>query len=75
MAKPGPRTLSVILAKGVERRYLHRKPTIKLKKEMRRESIIDDAAEDLLLQAAAQPLADVLIIIRDIGLRPDEVFG
>ena len=68
------RTLSVILAKGVEHRYLYRKPTIKLKKEMRRESIIDDTAERLLLQVAVQPLRDVLIIMRDMGLRPDEVF-
>ncbi len=68
------RTLSVILAKGVEHRYLHRKPTIKLKKEMRRESIIDDTAEELLLQVAEQPLGDVLIVMRDMGLRPDEVF-
>ena len=42
--------------------------------EMRRESIIDDTAEQLLLQAAGQPLRDVLIIMRDMGLRPDEVF-
>ncbi len=50
------RTLSVILAKGVEHRYLHRKPTIKLKKEMRRESIIDDSAEELLLQGGRATL-------------------
>ena len=68
------RTLSVILAKGVGRRYLHRKPTIKLQKETRRESIVDDTAEDLLLQVAGQPLRDVLIVMRDMGLRPDEVF-
>ena len=49
------RTLSVILAKGVEHRFLYRKPTIKLKKEMRRECIIDDTAEELLLQVAVQP--------------------
>jgi integrase len=68
------RTLSVILAKGVEHRYLYRKPTIKLKREARRESIIDNTAEDLLLQVTGQPLTDVLIVIRDMGLRPDEVF-
>jgi integrase len=68
------RTLSVILAKGVEHRYLYRKPTIKLKKETRREGIIDDTAEASLLQVAAQPLRDVLIVMRDMGLRPDEVF-
>ena len=68
------RTLSVILAKAVEHRYLYRKPTIKLKKEARRESIIDDSAEALLLQVAAEPLRDVLILVRDMGFRPDEVF-
>jgi integrase len=68
------RTLSVILAKGVEHRYLFRKPTIKLKKETRRECIIDDTAEELLLEVAGQPLRDVLIVMRDMGLRPDEVF-
>ena len=50
------------------------KPKIKLKREVRRESIIDNTAEDLLLQVAGQPLTDVLIVIRDMGLRPDEVF-
>ena len=68
------RTLSVILAKGVEHRYLSKKPTIKLMKERRRECIIDDKAEALLLESAEQPLKDVLIIMRDMGLRPDEVF-
>jgi integrase len=68
------RTLSVILAKAVEHRYLYRKPTIKLKKKTRREGIIDDTAEALLLQVTAQPLSDVLILVRDMGFRPDEVF-
>jgi len=68
------RTLSVILAKGVKRKYLHKKPTIKLQREMRREDIIDDAAEASLLKVASQPLSDVLIVMRDMGLRPDEVF-
>jgi integrase len=68
------RTLSVILAKGVEQRYLHRKPRIKLVKELRREGVVNDTAEALLLAVARQPLADVLVIIRDMGLRPDEVF-
>ena len=42
--------------------------------EVRRESIIDDTAEQLLLEVAGQTLRDVLIIMRDMGLRPDEVF-
>ena len=36
--------------------------------------MLDDAAEGLLLQVAVQPLRDVLIVMRDMGLRPDEVF-
>ena len=68
------RTLSVILAKAVQQRYLHRKPRIKLVRELRREDIIDDTAEALLLAVARQPLTDVLVIMRDMGLRPDEVF-
>lgn len=68
------RTLSMMLAKGVEHRYLRQKPRIKLAKEQRRDCIIDDAAEAALLQVAQQPLKDVLVIIRDMGLRPEEVF-
>src|SRR5271166_3934363 len=68
------RTLSVILAKGVQQRYLHQKPKVKLVRELRREAIIDDTAEALLLAVAEQPLKDALVIMRDMGLRPDEVF-
>jgi len=50
------------------------KPLIELQKEPRRECIIADAAVALLLESAQQPLKNVLIIIRDMGLRPDEVF-
>jgi len=58
----------------VKLHYLHQRPKITLKKETRREGIIDDDAEALLLQVAAQPLRDVLILVRDVGLRPEEVF-
>ena len=68
------RTLSVILAKAVQFRYLHQKPTIKLSREPRRECLIDDADEKKLLDVAPQPLEDVLLIMRDTGLRPEEVF-
>jgi site-specific recombinase XerD len=68
------RTLSVILAKAVKKGYLHRKPVIKLRKEARRELMIDDDAEQLLLPVARQPLKDVLMIIRDMGMRPEESF-
>ena len=36
--------------------------------------MIDDTAEALLLQVATPPLRDVLILVRDMGFRPDEVF-
>ena len=39
------RTLSVILPKAVEYRYLYRNLTIKMKKETRKESSIDGTAE------------------------------
>jgi integrase len=41
---------------------------------MRREVIVDDAAEAALLKVAGEPLSDVIIVMRDMGLRPDEVF-
>ena len=68
------RTLSVILARAVQRRYLYRKPTIKLIRESRRETLIDDDAEAALLAVAGKPLRHVLVVMRDMGLRPDEVF-
>ena len=64
-------TLSVILAKGLEHRYLSRKPTIKLKKEMRRESIIDDTAEQLL---PANPCGTSLSSCATQGLDPMKCF-
>ena len=48
------RTLSMMLTKAVEHRYLHHKPKVKLRPEARREGIIDDAAEELLLKTAHQ---------------------
>ena len=36
--------------------------------------MIDDDAEQLLLPVARQPLKDVLMIIRDMGIRPEESF-
>ena len=38
------------------------------------ECLIDDVAEKQLLNVAQQPLEDVLVIMRDMGLRPEEAF-
>ena len=46
-----------------------------LAEETGRDGILDDAAEAKLLEVANQPLRDVIIIVRDMGLRPEEVFG
>ncbi|HET6180526.1 MAG TPA: tyrosine-type recombinase/integrase [Candidatus Sulfotelmatobacter sp.] len=43
-------------------------------KEVGREVIIDPETEAKLLAVAKQPMKDVLILIQDTGLRPEEVF-
>jgi len=43
-------------------------------KEVGREITIDPATEARLLAVARQPMKDVLIIIQDTGMRPDEIF-
>jgi hypothetical protein len=48
-------------------------PKIRLQKEKRRALLIDRDREPQLLSFAHQPLRDVLVIMRDTGLRPDEV--
>ncbi|PSH03367.1 MAG: hypothetical protein CXZ00_12445 [Acidobacteria bacterium] len=68
------RTLSMILSKAAGKHYLHERPKIKLLKEQRRERMIDDDDEKALLKVAEPTLKDVLVIIRDMGLRPDELF-
>ena len=49
-------------------------PTIKLMKEVGRELTIDPETETKLLAVARQPMNDILIIIQDTGMRPEEVF-
>ena len=67
------RTLSRMLHIAVEWRELRAAPRIKLLKELGRTAIIDAPTEALLLEHAPQPLADVLVIILDCGMRPEEV--
>ena len=50
-------------------------PKIRLLKEKRRTLLIDSGREQQLLSVAHQPLRDVLVIMQDTGLRPDEVLN
>jgi len=68
------RTLRRLLGKAMEWKVIAAAPRIKLLKELGREQTIDLEAEGKLLAVAKQPMKDVLIIIQDTGMRPEEVF-
>jgi integrase len=68
------RTLRRLLGKAAEWKVIAAAPRIKLLKELGREQTIDLEAEGKLLAVAKQPMKDVLIIIQDTGMRPEEVF-
>ena len=68
------RTLRRLLGKAAEWKVIAIAPTIKLMKEVGRELMIDPETEAKLLAVAKQPMKDVLIVIQDTGMRPDEVF-
>ena len=68
------RTLRVMLGHAKRAKVIRDAPAIRLAEETGREGIMDDAAEKALLSVARQPLTDVIVVIRDMGLRPDEVF-
>ena len=70
----GLRTLRRLLGKAAEWRIIAAAPTIKLVKEQGRELMIDRDSEAKLLAVGKQPMADVLVILQDTGMRPDEVF-
>jgi integrase len=68
------RTLRRMLGKATEWGILRAPPRIKLFKEPGREIIIGPQAEAKLLAAAKQPLRDVIVIMQDTGMRPQDVF-
>ena len=69
------RTLRRMLGKAEEWRVLKAAPKIKLQQERERERIIDEHVEGKLLPFCRQPLRDVLMIMRDAGMRNQkEVF-
>lgn len=68
------RTLRRMLSKAAEWGLLQAAPRIKLMKEYGRSTLMDAATESKLLAVAIQPLRDVLLIMLDTGMRPQEVF-
>jgi len=70
----GLRTLRRLLGKAVEWKVIAVAPTVKLMEEVGREMTIDPETEAKLLAVAKQPMRDVLIMIQDTGMRPEEVF-
>jgi integrase len=69
------RILRRMLNKAKEWNKLKDVPSIKLRKEYRRERMIEPEEEVKILAFAGQPLRDVIIAILDGGMRPGEVFA
>jgi len=67
------RTLRRMLRMAVEWKVLRAAPRIKTLEEHGRTALIELSTEALLLEHASQPLADVLVIMMDSGMRPEEV--
>jgi integrase len=67
------RTLRRMLSQAQHWGIMGAPPKIKLLKQVRRSLLIDGVREAQLLATAPQPLRDVLVIMQDSGLRPDEV--
>src|SRR4029077_13636124 len=68
------RTLRRMLRKATEWNVIQSCPRIKLLKERGRDMLIDPATEAKLLAASPQPLHDVILIMQDTGMRPQDVF-
>ena len=63
------RTLRRMLSKGKECKLLWNVPEFKLFKEHGRSLRLDDDAERKLLLVAEQPLKDIVVLMRDTGMR------
>jgi integrase len=68
------RTLRRMLGKAADWGLITAAPRIRLLKEYEREILIDPETESRILAAASQPLRDVVIMVLDAGLRPQDVF-
>jgi len=67
------RTLRRMLSYGMEVGILRGVPRIKMREEHGREGTFTREMETLLLRFANDPLSDVLVIMLDCGMRPEEV--
>lgn len=68
------RTLRRILGKAVKWNVIASAPRLRLQKETGRTQLLDPDFECKLMAYARQPLRDVLMIMLDTGMRPEEVF-
>jgi integrase len=68
------RTLRRMLGKAADWGVITAAPRIRLLKEDGREILVDPETEARILAAAGQPLRDVVIMVLDAGLRPQDVF-
>ena|SRR5712691_3551576 len=68
------RTLRRLLGKAVEWKVIAVAPRIRLLAEPERQQVLDPESEAKLVAVGKQPLNDILVIIQDTGMRPDEVF-
>jgi integrase len=68
------RTLRRLVGKAVEWKVIAVAPRIRLLAEPERQQVLDPESEAKLVAVGKQPLNDVLVIIQDAGMRPDEVF-
>jgi integrase len=67
------RTLRRMFNLAVEWKVLRAAPKVKTLEEHGRTALVESATEALLVENAPQPLADVLVIMMDCGMRPEEV--
>ena len=67
------RTLRRLLRAAVERNRLLKAPRVRTVEEIGRTQLIEQWMEELLLEHAPSPLREVLTVILDAGMRPEEV--
>lgn len=67
------RTLSRAMSYAVELELLHAAPRLKQYAEVPRDQVWSPEQEAKLLAVAPQPLADVFVLLMDLGARPEEV--
>jgi integrase len=67
------RTLRRMLSYACEVKMLRAAPKVNLLEELGREALMDPWVEELFLELAPDYLADIIVIMLDCGMRPEEV--